>query len=703
MAHHTDFPFSRSLIALAVAGLLPLAAQAENADPVQLKEVRVGSGAAERSYQETEATGATKIAAPLRDIPQSVQVVPRQLIDDQSAVRPSDVLKNVSGVVQGNAAFGDTFIFRGFATDEFLRDGYPDRRYSIRDTANIENIEVLKGPASVLYGRVEPGGTLNYVTKRPLFVDRYSVELKADSDGLVRPSMDLSTVSADGKLGLRVNAASENGSNFRDYSYSNRKFVAAALTWRLTPDTQLAFELESLRDRRLFDRGVPPLGLVPAPIPVTRLIAEPTDRRVVEEGLVGYTLEHRLNTQWQIKHALRAFSATDDDVRTRFLQPSATASTTYLATGTISRDYLQINRGAQGATAQLELIGDTQLAGMRHQLLLGLERDQHQTYQQTTAGATIRASNAINIYNPVYGNFVPAGVRQTAQTEVESSATALYAQDLVALAPQWKLLVGARLDKARSHTDNLLTRTTTGSSDNAVSPRAGVVWQPSEQLSLYTSYSSSFIPVTGQDFAGNLFEPTKGKQLEVGLKSDWLDQRLTATVAAYRIKKQNVSTTDPVNTGFNVQTGEITSDGVELDVVGSPVTGLNLVGNLSVNDARVSRTTVANTLGRRSANVPDKMAGLWASYELQNAAWRGWGGGAGVNYVAERPGLDTATSFYLPSYTRWDASLWYRAAHWQVALKVNNLFDKVHYVSATAQGIAPGTPRNFMLSTRYQF
>jgi iron complex outermembrane receptor protein len=705
-----------TLLALAFTPFVPFSAQADDttnpagADSAALNSlpvVQMTGSAGRAGYREGEASGGSKISAALRDIPQSIQVLPRQLIDDQLAVRPHDLVQNVSGVFRGNAVFGDNFIFRGFSTSEFLRDGLPDRRSSIRDTANIEQVEVLKGPASVLFGRIEPGGTLNYVTKRPLAAPRYAVELKADSFGMLRPTADLSGVTADGQLGARLNLAAEHGGNFRDHSFSDRAFGSGVLVWQLSPDTQLSVEAEALNDRRLLDRGVPRFGSGPAPIPVTRLISEPDDDRVVGERLLGYTLEHQLKPGWRVKQVLRASESSNQDHRTRFLQSAAQIAGSSSWNGVVNRDLLLRDADEESLTAQLELIGELrQSNGVRHQLLVGLDLDRLKSHDDSRQANTIVAANSINIFKPIHGNFVPVGLRPSALSDSTVSTRALYVQDLIDLGTHWKALVGARYDAARNRSDNLLTAKSSGVDANALSPRAGLVWQPTRELSVYGSYSESFVPVIGQDFAGRLFDPTTGEQVELGAKSEWLGGRLLATMALFQIKKNNVSVSDPDHTGFSLQTGQVTSDGVEFDLSGSPLTGLNLMANLSLTDVRTTRDTRSSMLGKRPANTPTRGGGLWLSYELQNQVWRGWGGGFGAHHVGERQG-DAAGSFFLPAYTRWDASLSYRAPapqHWRVALKLENLADKIYYISShDSLGIYPGAPRNAVLSASYQW
>lgn len=673
----------------------------------------VVTGERQPTFRPDRASGATKVDAPLRDIPQSIQVLSRELIEDQGAFRTTDLVQNVSGVFRGNAVFGDNFIFRGFSTSDFLRDGYPDRRGSIRETAGIERLEVLKGPASVLYGRLEPGGTLNYVTKQPLSDRRLAVEVKTDTEGLWRPTVDYSTTNADDTLGLRINTAYEHGPNFRDHSFSDRYFGTAVGFWKPREGTKISLELEALNDRRLLDRGVPRFGRGPANIPVTRLISEPGDDRVVKDRLVGYTIEQRLSENWRFKHALRAYEYENQDHRTRFLQSAPQIAGDPSFDGNVNRDLLLRDGKEDQITGQFELIGDTTLLAMNHKLLVGIDIDRYGADQDGATARTIVASNRINIFDPVYGNFVPVGLARNSLTESQIRANAVYVQDLIELAPQWKLLVGGRFDTVRSTSDNLLPNRDGVLAPRAVtqpeafSPRAGIVWQPNGMLSFYTSYSESFIPVIGQSFDGDLFDPTTGEQIEAGVKGEWLDGRLGASIAVFEIVKGNISTPDPVNDGFSIQTGEAESKGVEFDIQGSPLPGMNIVANLAYADVQTTKSEDPAELGKAPDNTPSKGGGLRVSYDVQNDRWNGLGVNFGVHYVGERQvnADDPVMRLFLPSYTRWDAGISYRPpGPWWLALNAENLFDKTYYISAhSSLGIYPGAPRAATLTAGYAF
>lgn len=689
----------------AASAQTPVAPQANT-----LKEVRVTSSE-ETSYRETEAVGGTKIAAPLRDIPVSVQVVPRAVIDDQGAIRTDDIVLNASGVNIGapSSRSGDNFIFRGFSTSEFLRDGIPDRRRSMRDTANIEQIEVLKGPASVLYGRIEPGGTLNYITKRPLFMPRHEASVRVDQYGLVRPTVDLSTVSEGGTVGLRLNAALEHGGTYRDYSFSDRKFVSGVVGWRLTKDTEVSVEFETLEDRRSNgdDMGIPFYRGAPAPIPLSRLLSEPEHFRDTSDRLFGYTLDHRFNSEWKVKHALRYTTQTTGLIKDNLNSRSVSnqfISNVDPVTGKIGRNFAEQNTDRDTLTAQVELSGDIRLGGMRHQVLFGVEADRIESTDNNWSANAGVAGNQLDIFNPVYGKLSREGFKQTTLSDSSIRSNALYMQDLIELAPQWKALAGLRYDRARNTSANRLNKTSAAADSSAVSPRAGIVWQPTGTLSVYGSYAESFVPVIGQDFAGNLFKPTTGKQLELGVKSDWFDGKLSASAAVFKIKKANISAPDPDHDGFNIQTGEITSEGFEFDVAGSPMRGLNLIANFSVADVRTTKETRPALVGMRPSNTAEKTARLWASYEMQSEALRGWGVGVGGTFVGDRVNNNSQRDFHtVPSYVRWDANLWYRAAKWRVALKLENVFDKIYYISSNNLVLSPGAPRNLSVTASYRF
>lgn len=673
-----------------------LSAQAE-ATPPSTRDVDTITVTGEKQVDRSASAG-TKFNADPRDLPVSVQVIPRELIDSQLAFRPSDLIQNVSGVFRGNPNFGDNFIFRGFASSsEYFRDGYADRRESVRETANIEQLEVLKGPASVLYGRVEPGGTLNYVTKKPLSNSRNSVSVQADEFGLFRYTADLAAANTAQTFGVRFNGATEDGENFRDFSFSDRRFGSVSALWRISDATTLSVEAEALDDNRLFDRGIINIGDRVARVPVSRFTGEATDFRDVTERLGGYTIEHQLSEVWKLKHAVRYTDQEDRDARTEAVPPFA-------ATGILERDFRERAASETQLTAQLELYGTFKILGLWNQLLLGVDRDRNRNDSIQRQFNDRPESNNLDIFAPVYGNFVTSGEGRLASnnlTELES--TAYYLQSLVNVLPAVKLLLGVRYDDTDNRSLNRNNDRLSKTSPSATSPRFGVVVQPLDGTSLYASYSEAFTPLTGSDFAGDPFDPILSDQIEVGIKQNLFSGAVLATLAAYRITRENLTTPDPDSSGFSIQTGEVESEGLELDLSGSPLLGLSITASVSYNEARVTEDTRAVLVGRPLQNVPDFGASAWISYEPQQDFLRGYGVGVGARHVTEREAAATE-SYILPTYTRLDASVWWRNQHWRVALKADNLADKRYFESALdTRGAYPGTPRAFSARVSYDF
>ena len=252
----------------------------------------------EEGYVVDDGTTATRTDTPLKDVPQSIQVVPQRVIEDQQASDLQETTRNVSGVFQGNtAATVDRFFIRGFNQVVFLRDGFRDENEQIRETANLERVEVLKGSASVLYGTLEPGGIINLVTKKPLEDPLYSAKLSVGSFNTAEPSIDLGgPLNKDKTFLYRLNVLYENREVFRDFDENvERTFIAPALTWKIGDKTDITFNFEYLNDKRPFDRGIVAIEDGIADIPFERVLGEPDDFNKTESFDTGYLLEHRFS------------------------------------------------------------------------------------------------------------------------------------------------------------------------------------------------------------------------------------------------------------------------------------------------------------------------------------------------------------------------------------------------------------------------
>jgi len=673
----------------------------------ELLELEVTAEREAEGYRVPNATSATRTDTPLRDIPRSIQVVPQQVLEDQKAFRLDEAVRNVSGVTSG-ASFGgaggagEEFIIRGFSDASIFRDGFQGDAEgsafsSLRETANVERVEVLKGPASVLYGNLEPGGVINLVTKKPLEEPFYSGELSIGSFSFYRPQIDLSgPLTPDKSLLYRLNAVYENSSSFRDFTQIERFFAAPVLSWRISDDTDLRVELEYLNDERPLDEGLVAIGTEVADIPISRRLGEPNDFRQFEDIATGYVLEHRFNENWTLRNAFRAELSNFNAFR---FVPLVLDETT----GDLEREARANEGNRESYDLQTQLTGKFATGSIDHRVLFGVDLARVSTAEM----AREAPADPINIFDPEYGAPIP-NLEEIQDVNNRLDTLGIFLQDQISLADNLKLLVSGRFDIAdQENTDNLEEFTIT-QNDTAFSPVVGLVYQPIEPISLYASYSRSFQPNTGIAVDNLPLEPLRGTQFEVGTKAEFLDGRLSTTLAAYQLTQTNVAVADPIDPDFSVALGEVRSRGIELDVAGEILPGWNIIAAYAFTDAEVTQGDEVFPeffpTGSRLQNVPEHSASLWTTYEIQRGNLQGLGFGAGLFYVGERAGDFGDFFFELPSYLRTDAAVYYRRNNWQVALNVKNLFNIRYFESAVVrERITPGEPLTVVGSVSVEF
>lgn len=673
-------------------------------------EVVVTGQQQEDGYLVPEASTATRTDTPLRDIPQSIQVVPQQVLEDQKAVRLRDALRNVSGVFVGNTFGGttDNYNIRGFADATILRDGFKENfaeGLSLRDLADIEKIEVLKGPASVLYGYVEPGGAINLVTKRPLDDPFYNIDLSIGSYGFYRPSIDFSgPLTSDKALRYRLNLAYQNADSFRDFVDSERVFAAPVFGLKLGDRTNLSINTSYLYDRRTIDRGIVAIGREVADIPRDRFLGEPGDFRRSEQFNIGYRLEHEFNDNLKIRNGFQFLQNNESVFNTNATELDE-------ATGTLYRDYFDNANEYKIYALQTDLTSKFRTGSVNHQLLFGfdLQRNTIEGFFRTPFDAfdtsvEDRQTPSIDIFNPIYNVRPPDRssfiFRRDDLTTTDSLG--IFLQDQIALADNVKLLVGGRFDTITQELDDELNDSESSESNDAFSPRVGIVYQPIQPISLYASYSRSFAPNTGIGFDGSLLEPTRGTQYEAGVRAE-LNSALAATLAAYEITKTNIATTDPNDPAFSIAVGEQRSRGIEFDISGEISPGWNIIASYSYTNAEITESE-DYPVGNKVPNVPHNKASLWTTYEFQNGGLQGLGLGLGLFYVDARQG-DLENSFELPSYMRTDAAIYYRQNNWRAAINIQNLFG-IRYFETSELGrttVIPGAPLTVVGSFTVEF
>jgi iron complex outermembrane recepter protein len=658
-------------------------------------EVIATSEAEDDNYYTPDANTTTKTDTPLRDTPASIQVIPQQVIEDQGATNVREILRNASGVNFSSAAGGrsEDFIIRGFQANIF-RNGFRDNFYSTRtetELANIDRVEVLKGPASVLFGRAEPAGIINFVTKQPLREPFYEVSFTAGDFSFYRPSLDFSgPLTENGDLAYRLNVAYENAGSFRDGVQTERFFIAPTLSWQISDDTELSLEFSYLDDTRPVDRGLVVLSdNKVADIPISTYLGDPEPREDFGETRTELYLDHRFNDNLSLRSGIRYAVSTEDG-------PGATVQID--GPSEDDRNFpVSTNSGYQfyeTFTFQNDLIGKFKTGSIEHTALFGLE------YYNgfTTFEGGFRGGDTIDIFNPStdfeFGEFESFGL-----FEDRENSFGIYLQDQIALLDNLQLVVGGRFDtyNLESSVDGEITETEA----DAFSPRVGLVYQPIEPVSIYASYTRSFTPATGRSADGEAFEPQRGTAYEIGVKTEIIKNRLSSTLAFYDTTLTNVATTDPNNDLFEIQTGEQNSQGIELDIAGEILPGWNIFAGYAYTDAKITEDNTF-TVGNRLESVPEHDFNLWTAYTIQRGKLAGLGFGLGIFYVSESPG-DIENSFFLDDYTRVDAALYYERANFKATLNFKNLFDVRYFEGSGREEVTPGDPFTLLGTVSVEF
>jgi iron complex outermembrane receptor protein len=385
----------------------------------------------------------------------------------------------------------------------------------------------------------------------------------------------------------------------------------------------------------------------------------------------GYTLNHEFNDSWQIRNN---FSVADVNTRER---------TDVDATNIIDDRFVEFESFDSRYTrenyfGQIDLVGRFNTGSISHQLLAGFDYNRFVT--EDGQGSFTSSFPLLDLLNPNYNIPRPETEVSFAGNLGITQSYGVYLQDQITFSDNLKLLIGGRYDWISSESRNFGSGTVLTQNDDAFSPRIGFVYQPSDSISLYTSYSRSFLQTGGSNPDGRQFLPTRGTQYEIGVRTDFLDGRLSANLAAYYLTKTNVRTADSDRPRFSVQTGEVRSQGIELDVTGEILPGWNVIASYAYTDAEVTQDNVI-PVGSRLFNVPNHQASLWTTYTIQEGDFRGLGFGLGVFYVGERKGdFSSIDPFILDGYLRTDAAIYYRRNRFNAGINIRNLFD-IDYAS----------------------
>ena len=672
------------------------------AEPLALEEMQV-TASAERAdgpvqgYRATRSASATRTDTAIHETPQSISVVPAQVVEDIGATRLEDALDYAGGVERGNNFGGQgltEFLVRGFSTQEFYRNGFAvNRGYpNMPDASTLERIEVLRGPASMLYGRGDPGGTFNIVSKQPQAERRTVLGSQVNTDGLRRGTLDTTgALDESAAITYRLNLVAEGSDSFRDHVESERYNIAPVLRWQLNDDTALILEGDYLHNRHPLDRGLTRYPNQAGDLSRDRFLGEESAGKLTNQNATTQLrLEHQLDSQWMLRGGIQYLDGS--------LDGGAVENNGLAADGrTVGRNYSERWLNWNDLAVQANLEGHFDAAGLAHTLLLGVEFDDFNYDSQIDRSGGATSDFPIDLYDPVYGQPLPALTRTTTYDDENLKSYAFFLQDQIALTERLTAQVGARLERFEQRYENKLNPA--GSWDqahNAVSPRFGLIYDLTEELAVYANTSRSFKPNRGADRSSQAFDPEEGIAHEVGVKYELPEHDLSVTAALFHITKENVLTSDPVDSNYQVAAGEARSRGFDISVAGNITPQWRMIGGYAYVDAEVTESSSASMpAGTRLANVPRHSFNLLDTYEFAEGPLAGLGVGMGVKYVGDRKGGATSTAFDMDAYTTVDLLAYYPLTERvRLNLNLNNLFDEEYEERAWGNIWAyPGAPR----------
>jgi catecholate siderophore receptor len=648
---------------------------------------------------------ATKTDTPLQDVPQAVTVITAQDIADQAMTNIADVLRTVPGATNASGeGHRDQILLRGQnTTADFFVDGIRDDVQYYRGLYNLDRVEVLKGPNAMIFGRGGGGGIVNRVTKKA-GLDRFADGvLSVDSQGSWGTTTDLETPLASG-LGARLNAAYEHFDSFRDHVEGHRIGLNPTLGWQIGDDTHIEVAYEYSHDRRTTDRGIPSFDGRPAKGFQEQYFGDPDVNRLRFDANVGdLAVNHRFSDafSWSGKARVGHYD--------KFYR-NALAATAIQANDTVGMEAYQSHTKRDAVFIQNDFIGEVDTGGIKHTLLVGADYGSEDTFSDRQQGFFDAAGTIQRLFVPIGSSddlptifFRDSPVRRATAADTDATAFGLYAQDQATIGEHFEIIAGLRRDWFKLHYDDGLSTTELTRKDSLWSPRLGLVLKPMPALSIYASWSKSFLPQSGDQFSSltvdtAALEPEKFVNKEVGLK--WAaTPHLDLTIAAYKLERTNTRATDPV-TLLTVLTGAQRSKGIEFTANGRLSRQWSLTAAAALQDAEIRRTTAAAAAGQKVASVPHFTSSLWSRYDFTDRL----GAGLGL-YHQSKMYASISNLVEVPGFTRVDAAAYVGLTrHVELQLNVENLFDKDYVGLANSDNnLTPANPRTVRATLRFGF
>jgi catecholate siderophore receptor len=652
-------------------------------------------------YDIDSTSTATKTETPLIEVPQSLTIVTRDLIDNQAMRSLGDLVLYVPGVQMGQGeGHRDAPTLRGNSTTaDFFVDGVRDDVQYYRDLYNAERVEVLKGPNAMIFGRGGGGGIINRVTKQADWVDHREVTLRYGEEDERRIAADFGNGFGDA-LALRLNAMYEDSDSYRRFVNIERYGINPTGTYQFSDATSLKFGYEHFDDHRTVDRGLPSFEGSPVDVDSSVFFGNPevsfADATV---DLANVTLEHELRGGMELRNHT-VFGDYDKFYQNVFASGATEDEATLSGYNNLTERRNWFN--------QTDLVWDTRTGSIGHTLLAGMELGKQDTtnFRQTGYFDPVLdvTSLAVPLADPV--TFDPVFFRQSptdADNESEAKIAALYVQDQIDLTPAFKAVLGLRFDQFDVEVHNRRSGETFSRDDDLVSPRAGLIYKTSDNTALYASYSVSYLPSSGDQFASldattAALEPEEFENVELGVKWDILPS-LAFTAAVYQLDRENTRApgSEP---GTIVLTGSQRSEGIELGLAGAITERWQVAAGWAYQDAEITSTTTSAPEGQEVPLVPEQAFSLWNRYQFTRA----FGAGLGIIHQDDRF-ASISNAVTLPSFTRVDAAFFFDLTDALSAqINAENIFDEEYYSTAhNDNNITPGAPRMFRATLTARF
>lgn len=734
-------------LGLALAATTHLLWAADDNPVMEMSPIQV-RGKVESEYVVKQSATATKTDTPLMETPVNIQVIPEQVLQDQRATTLDRALQNISGIVSNPySVFGEeNLTIRGFNTNTVFFDGFRIIEYGgfgVRNLSNAQSIEVMKGPAAILYGALEPGGMVNIVTKQPQAAPYFSVEQSIGSWNHYITDVDATgAVNADKTLLYRLNATYDTQNSWREGDWSKKTFIAPSFKWLISPQTQVSFKIEHTHNPYTNDNSqvLPYVNGQYLPYSHSQNLAEPAQNVITaDRTTTSFNWSHQFNDDWMIKNQYLVNHVAGPGMTGNILGFYLPGSTDCLGNTVPAnampacRTIYSFDDSDDTKATTLDLVGHFNTYNLKHTLLLGADYYRVVNVVKDVSGNL----STIDAINPVHPGSNPMVLDPTTYFESHSftNSAGAYVQDQIKLPNHIDVTAGLRYQQVISTSWNSSYGTSpvwaTPIPDHAVTPRIGVLWEAKPWLSVYSHYAGGFAANGGTDWLGQPLKSSDAKEKEIGVKTALFDGRLKTSFAYFDLTKTNIPVCDPdpahnpagciapIPGAPQALIGEVRSQGVELDVQGEIQPNWNVIVAYSYTDARVSKSTLAapasNTFleGQRMADTPYNMASVWTTYDIKKGDLEGWTFGGGA--TSRGATIDATNTFPTSGYAIWNAMASYHTkwgkAKATAQLNIDNIFNREYITAASPQfsyapnlvGATFGAPRSVMASLRLEY